>query len=60
MHKFIAGQLGPPTVATNPATNLTTSEATFNGEVTSDGGDTVIERGFVYAASPDPAIDGGV
>ena len=37
-----------PTVVTNDATNVTSTGATLNGNVTSDGGATVTERGFIY------------
>ena len=42
-----------PAVSTNDATNITTSGATLNGNVTHDGGATVTERGFVYGTSAD-------
>lgn len=40
-----------PTVATAPITSFTTTTATMGGNVTSDGGLTVIERGVVYSTS---------
>ena len=40
-----------PTVVTNYATNVTSTGATLNGNVTSDGGATVTERGFIYIGS---------
>jgi hypothetical protein len=48
----------PPTVATNTVTNITASGATVSGNVTSDGGAAVTERGFVYGTSVNPAIGG--
>ncbi|WP_188444325.1 MBG domain-containing protein, partial [Belliella aquatica] len=43
-----------PTVTTSAVTNITSSEATFSGEVTGDGGATVTERGFVYGTETNP------
>ncbi|MCF8409579.1 MAG: hypothetical protein K9G36_11465 [Crocinitomicaceae bacterium] len=40
-----------PSVTTSAATLISTTGATLNGEVTSDGGATVTERGFVYKTS---------
>ena len=40
-----------PTVQTNAATSITTTEATLNGNVISDGGATVTSRGFYYGTS---------
>lgn len=41
-----------PTVVTGNATNVTTTSATLNGEITGDGNDEIIARGFVYGTSP--------
>ncbi|MBO7134868.1 MAG: hypothetical protein J6W06_12025 [Bacteroidales bacterium] len=41
----------PPTVITGTASNITTTSATISGNVTSDGGATVTERGFIYNTS---------
>ena len=38
-----------PTVSTYNATNITSDSATLNGEVTWDGGSSIIERGFTYS-----------
>lgn len=43
-------------VITNAITDITTTTATFNGEVTSDGGATVTERGFCYTTTQMPDI----
>ena len=43
----------PPRVETLSATNITTTGATLNGNVTSDGGATVTARGFKYGTSAD-------
>jgi len=48
----------PPTVVTNTVTGITTTGATLNGNVTSDGGATVTARGLVYGATVNPAIGG--
>ncbi len=47
-----------PTVITNLATGITKTSATFNGQVTDDGGGTVTERGFQYntVAYPDRSV----
>ncbi len=45
-----------PTVTTSAATSISTTGATLNGEVTSDGGATVTERGFVYKTSSSVTI----
>ena len=38
-----------PNVTSSAATSITANSATLNGEVTSDGGATITERGFVYS-----------
>ena len=48
--QFTTG-IGAPTVQTSEATNITGSSATLVGNVISDGGATVTERGFVYGTS---------
>jgi hypothetical protein len=40
-----------PTVTSSAATSIGTTTATLNGNVTSDGGATITERGFVYKTS---------
>jgi hypothetical protein len=45
-----------PSVTTSAATSISTIGATLNGEVTSDGGATVTERGFVYKTSSSVTI----
>jgi hypothetical protein len=42
-----------PTVSSSAATAITATKATLNGNVSSDGGATITERGFVYALSSD-------
>lgn len=43
-----------PTVQTNAASLITTSTATINGNVTSDGGSAITDRGFYYGLSNPP------
>lgn len=45
-----------PTVTTSTVTNITTTSATCGGNVTSDGGTTVTERGVCYSTSQNPTI----
>ncbi len=42
-----------PTVSSSAATSITGTRATLNGNVSSDGGAAITERGFVYALSSD-------
>ena len=42
-----------PSVTTGIASNITSTGATLNGNVTSDGGVTVTARGFIYGISAD-------
>ena len=46
-----------PTITTSSATNISYTSVTIGGNVTSDGGASVIERGIVYATSQNPTID---
>jgi hypothetical protein len=48
----------PPTVVTNAVTGITDAGATLSGNVTSDGGASVSERGFVYGTGSNPQIGG--
>ena len=43
-----------PTITTSSATNITSTSATVGGNVTSDGGQPVTERGIVYSTTPNP------
>ena len=45
-----AGSIAPVLV-TNTSTSITDVTATFNGDVTNDGGSAITERGFVYSIS---------
>ncbi|GGE43047.1 hypothetical protein GCM10010832_23760 [Psychroflexus planctonicus] len=51
---------GYATVTTEPVTNIGPTEADFSGDVTSDGGSAVTERGFVYDTSPSPNLTDNV
>jgi hypothetical protein len=44
----------PPTVTTQPVTNITGTTATGNGTVVADGGDTITERGVCWSTSLNP------
>ncbi len=44
-----------PTVTTNAATNVEETTATLNGDVTSDGGATITERGFYCDTDSSPS-----
>lgn len=43
-------------VSTNPVTNVTSTSANVSGNVTSDGGEVVTQRGIVYSTSSNPTI----
>ncbi len=47
-----------PAVTTAAALAITSKSAVLGGNVTNDGNDSNIERGIVYSADHDPAIDG--
>ena len=49
---------GAPTVTTSEATNINKTSAKSGGNVTSDGGATVTERGICWSTSHNPTIDG--
>ncbi|WP_158607328.1 MBG domain-containing protein [Rhodohalobacter sp. SW132] len=48
-----------PTVSTSATASITTTGATFSGDVTDDGGNSVTERGFVYGTNITPEIGDG-
>ncbi len=54
----LVGACNPPAVATNPATSITQTGATLNGDVQNDFGNTITESGFVYSTSANPVIGG--
>jgi hypothetical protein len=49
---------GLPTVTTTTATSITSSNAVSGGNVTSDGGYTVTQRGVCYSTTPNPTTSG--
>ncbi len=49
---------GLPTVTTTTATNITANSAVCGGNVTGDGGYTVIQRGVCYSTTPNPTTGG--
>ncbi len=46
-----------PSVSTKAVTNITSSTATGGGNITNDGGATVIARGICYGTNPAPTLD---
>jgi len=45
-----------PEVQTFTVTDVTKTTGTANGDLVSDGGETIIEMGFVYNTSPNPTV----
>ncbi|OFY64903.1 MAG: hypothetical protein A2V64_13505 [Bacteroidetes bacterium RBG_13_43_22] len=56
-YSFTTGAI-VPTVTTIPATSVTATTASSGGDVTSNGGSTVIARGVCWNTSQNPTIDG--
>ncbi|MEQ8174647.1 MAG: S-layer homology domain-containing protein [Syntrophomonadaceae bacterium] len=54
-----APTISAPTVATGAVSNIITRGATVAGNVTSDGGSAVTERGIVYSGLANPTLDSG-
>lgn len=54
---FTTGAVVLPTVTTSSITNITQTTATVGGNVTSDGGATVTERGVCYSTTQNPTVD---
>ncbi|RCX17845.1 endo-beta-N-acetylglucosaminidase D [Anaerobacterium chartisolvens] len=59
-------EINTPTVITGSASEITQNSAEISGQVESDGGSTVTQRGFVYSTDNDPteedskiAVEGG-
>lgn len=48
--------LGTPIVATDSVNSVTTTTASFFGNIVSDGGSAVIARGFCWGTFPDPTL----
>lgn len=63
MYEFVISGIGllpsQPSVSTISASAVTSDSAQVNGEVTSDGGAAVSERGVCWSVSPDPTVLNG-
>lgn len=46
----------PAVLSTNAVSNITTTTAEAGGNITSDGGTAITERGIVYSTSPNPTV----
>lgn len=55
---FTTNSVATPSVTTNPATFVNDTFAILNGNVTSDGGAPVTDRGFYYGTSQNPQTTG--
>ena len=53
---FVTTRISPPTVSTSFTTNVSYTSAIVVGNVTSDGGGNVTDRGIVYSTSKLPTI----
>lgn len=53
------GVQSPFTIETNAVTNISLTTAVGNGEVLSDSGATITERGVVWSTSPNPTTSNG-
>lgn len=51
--------LYPPTITTISTSSITQTGALSGGNISSGGGDTIVEMGVVYGTSPNPAISVG-
>jgi hypothetical protein len=47
---------GKPIISTNAVTSITSGSATSGGNITDDGGFSVLERGICWSTSPNPTI----
>lgn len=52
-----AAEIGSPAIQTTEATFITSERATSGGNVISDGGGAILERGVVWDKEPNPTID---
>jgi streptogramin lyase/5-hydroxyisourate hydrolase-like protein (transthyretin family) len=57
LQNFVLGGAVAPTVTTSAATDVAATSFTANGNVTSDGGDTVTDRGFFVVADDSIGYD---
>ena len=48
---------GVASLTTSDATDVKAQSATLNGNITSDGGSNITERGFCYSTSDNPTVD---
>ncbi len=53
---IVFSTLSIPTVTTAPPTNITPSTFTTGGNITNDGGSTIIARGICWSTSPNPTL----
>jgi hypothetical protein len=49
-----------PTITSTSVTNITAISATFSSEITSDGGSSVITRGFCWSTNLNPTIEDNI
>ena len=54
---FVTKELTVPTLTTQVVSNITNTTAISGGNVTEDGGSTVLVRGICWSLSPNPTID---
>jgi hypothetical protein len=59
-NSYIQACFCAPNVITVSITNVTETTATFNGNFTNNGGDTLAVRGFVYSTGPNPTTANSV
>jgi hypothetical protein len=57
---FTTYSASPPVVTTNAPSSITATGFTCGGNVISDGGAPITERGLVYGTSPNPDINTGI
>jgi hypothetical protein len=55
---FTPASAVPPSVLRIAATNVNTTTATLGGNITSDGGASIIASGIVYSTTPNPLLGG--
>lgn len=57
LQTFTTGEAGMATVVTTPVNSLTENSVVAGGNVTSDGGHSVTERGVVWSITEEPTIE---
>lgn len=55
---FFTTQINLPTVTTSPVADLQTNSAKVGGNITDDGGYSIIKRGIYWGNQPDPVLTG--